>query len=313
MNQVLTTQEPYSMQSSISSSTGSDHENNQNNMNTVVRRNNAAAQDGTSPRDATRRHTIVGCHKNFNLSEAGKLAKASTTEPPSSNHQQMIQPSTSSGPSSMEHQQTSMSTSMDENELNSSSCLDLSDKLSLTLEEIIHIRSVMTKAELEGLPVGVKVKEEVERRKLCFLCLRTRFSLFGQRGVNCKLCDRTVCSKCYSKMRVPRDQFRHVPVALLSPSLLSTPVVSNVPSPMHQLHGTIVEESFSRTLMERLMRPDLERKVGNSMFSQFHQTLTSVLHFTRSGMLLKVPQRHLKRNAHYQSRNNQCKKRCQCL
>lgn len=272
MNQVLTTQEPYSMQSSISS-TGSDkqqahnNENNQNNMNTVLRR---IAQGGVSPRDASRRHTIVGCHKNFNLNEGKQLPNLQanntnkTNEPPQNLSyqlsQQQLQPSTSSsGPSSMEQQ--TMSTSMDENELNSGT-LDLSDKLSLTLEEIIHIRSVMTKAELEGLPVGVKVKEEVERRKLCFLCLRTRFSLFGQRGVNCKLCDRTVCSKCFSKMRVPRDQFRHVPVALLSPSLLSTPVVSNVPSPMHQMHGAIVEESFSRTLMERLMRPDLERKVN---------------------------------------------------
>ena len=76
----------------------------------------------------------------------------------------------------------------------------VSDRLALTLEEIVHIRSVMTKAELEGLPVGVRVKEDVERRKVCFLCLRTRFTIFGQWGVQCKLCQRTVCSKCYSKV-----------------------------------------------------------------------------------------------------------------
>lgn len=77
----------------------------------------------------------------------------------------------------------------------------VSDRLALTLEEIVHIRSVMTKAELEGLPVGIRVKEDVERRKVCFLCLRTRFTIFGQWGVKCKLCQRTVCSKCYSKVR----------------------------------------------------------------------------------------------------------------
>lgn len=76
----------------------------------------------------------------------------------------------------------------------------VSDRLALTLEEIVHIRSVMTKAELEGLPVGIRVKEDVERRKVCFLCLRTRFTIFGQWGVKCKLCQRTVCSKCYSKV-----------------------------------------------------------------------------------------------------------------
>lgn len=75
------------------------------------------------------------------------------------------------------------------------------DRLSLTLEEIVHIRSVMTKAELEGLPVGIRVKEDVEKRKICFLCLRTRFSIFGPWGIQCKICQRTVCSKCYTKVK----------------------------------------------------------------------------------------------------------------
>lgn len=49
--------------------------------------------------------------------------------------------------------------------------LNLTDnqKLSLTLEEIIHIRSVLTKAELDGLPVDVNIKEDVEKRKVCLL------------------------------------------------------------------------------------------------------------------------------------------------
>ena len=38
--------------------------------------------------------------------------------------------------------------------------------LSLTLEEIVHIRSVLTKAELDGLPVEGRIKEEVEKRKV---------------------------------------------------------------------------------------------------------------------------------------------------
>lgn len=40
------------------------------------------------------------------------------------------------------------------------------DRLSLTLQEIVHIRSVMTKAELEGLPIEVRIKEDVEKRKV---------------------------------------------------------------------------------------------------------------------------------------------------
>lgn len=213
-----------------------------------------------SDRQATalRRHTIVGCHKSFNLS-----APFTSMPPvPSTAHdeeQKSEEEASASGPSSLSHVDEEPTETTETSDWKNS--LNLNDKLSLTLEEIIHIRSVMTKAELESLPVGVKVKEEVERRKLCFLCLRTRFTLFGQRGVNCKLCDRTVCIKCFTKMRVPRDQFRNVPVVLLSPSLLSTPAVSNVPSPIHHHPHVNMEESFSRTLMERLLRPDVERKV----------------------------------------------------
>lgn len=64
-------------------------------------------------------------------------------------------------------------------------------------------------------------------------------------------------------MRIPREHFRHVPVVLLSPSILSSPAVSNVPSPIHHVQGMGfgVEESFSRTLMERLIRPEMDHKV----------------------------------------------------
>uniref|UniRef100_A0A182UPK2 Spire n=1 Tax=Anopheles merus TaxID=30066 RepID=A0A182UPK2_ANOME len=149
---------------------------------------------------------------------------------------------------------------------------NLNDRLSLTLEEIVHIRSVMTKAELEGLPVDVHIKEDVEKRKVCFLCLRTRFTLFA-RGILCKLCQRTVCNKCNTKMRIPTEHFRNVPVVLLSPSLMNSPCTSNTPSPSHHAHGTgsgptsMVDESFPRSLMERLLRPELDRKTRNTVGS----------------------------------------------
>lgn len=76
----------------------------------------------------------------------------------------------------------------------------LDERLSLTLEEIVHIRSVLTKAELESLPVEGRVKEDVEKRRVCFLCLKTRFGLLGPWGQRCRLCERTVCVKCYSKV-----------------------------------------------------------------------------------------------------------------
>ncbi|CAG5107779.1 Similar to spir: Protein spire (Drosophila melanogaster) [Cotesia congregata] len=102
----------------------------------------------------------------------------------------------------------------------------LDERLSLTLEEIVHIRSVLTKAELESLPVEGRVKEDVEKRRVCFLCLKTRFGILGPWGQRCRLCERTVCVKCYSKMRIPTEHFAHVPVVLLSPGLLLSPSTS---------------------------------------------------------------------------------------
>ena len=74
------------------------------------------------------------------------------------------------------------------------------DCLSLTLDEVVHIRSVLTKAELDSLPVECHIKEDVARGKLCFLCMKTRFSFFGSKGNNCRLCQRVVCAKCCAKV-----------------------------------------------------------------------------------------------------------------
>lgn len=52
--------------------------------------------------------------------------------------------------------------------------VSLDDRLSLTLAEIVHIRTVLTKAELEALPAEGRVRHDVEARKVCFLCLKTR-------------------------------------------------------------------------------------------------------------------------------------------
>lgn len=101
--------------------------------------------------------------------------------------------------------------------------MSVDDRLSLTMEEIVHIRTVLTKAELEGLPAEGHIKSDVENRKVCFLCLKTRFGIFGPWGHRCTLCKRTVCSKCSSKMNIPMEHFSSVPVVLLSPSIMCTP------------------------------------------------------------------------------------------
>ena len=41
--------------------------------------------------------------------------------------------------------------------------------LSLNLEEVVHIRNVLTKAELESLPVDCSLKEDVEKGKVSWI------------------------------------------------------------------------------------------------------------------------------------------------
>lgn len=132
--------------------------------------------------------------------------------------------------------------------------------LSLTLEEIVHIRSVLTKAELESLPVEGRVKEDAERGKVCFLCMKTRFGFFGPRGQQCRLCNRVVCSKCHSKMRIPTEHFSHVPVVAISPSQLASP--EDAPDPKSHDAAT-----FSRTLMNRLLQTDSPRSLKHGLNS----------------------------------------------
>ncbi|XP_076325177.1 protein spire homolog 1-like isoform X2 [Tachypleus tridentatus] len=90
--------------------------------------------------------------------------------------------------------------------------------LSLTLEEVVHIRNVLTKAELESLLVNKDLHDDLEKGKVCFTCKKTKFSFFGSWGVKCKLCERLVCEKCSSKMRIPVEHFANIPVYMLSPT-----------------------------------------------------------------------------------------------
>lgn len=131
--------------------------------------------------------------------------------------------------------------------------ISLDDRLSLTLSEIVHIRTVLTKAELEALPVEAKVRHDVEARKVCFLCLKTRFGIFGPWGQRCTLCKRTVCTKCCSKMNIPMEHFSSVPVVLLSPSIMCTPEEE-------------AKESIAKAIINKIN--DTESKVSSPDYSR---------------------------------------------
>ena len=72
--------------------------------------------------------------------------------------------------------------------------------LNLQLDEVAHIRSVLTKAQLESLPLDGEVREGVERGKVCFVCMTAKFGIFS-RGQKCQMCKQMVCGRCCSKVR----------------------------------------------------------------------------------------------------------------
>jgi spire len=277
-----------------------------------------------SRRASMRRHTIVGCHTLLDSHSmpptrpGSRQSEFNNTTTTTANNQSSDDDCGAEGlvemnPLQMQQSGSNLSSmeswtknSLDEQQFKDT--FNINDRLSLTLEEIVHIRSVMTKAELESLPVEVRIKEDVEKRKVCFLCLRTRFSIFSQRGVPCKLCQRTVCAKCYSKMRIPTEHFRNVPVILLSPSLMCTPVQSNAPSPSHHGHhhshtghNSLLDESFPRSLMERLLRPELDRKVRIILRFENVGTLNFCLTFCRLAIQSAAHHHHPKPNDHLPS------------
>ncbi|EDV54560.2 protein spire isoform X2 [Drosophila erecta] len=236
-----------------------------------------------SRRASLRRHTIVGCQSNLDETHSmpptrpeSRQSDDVSKETPRRSPAEQTQPSD-------EGSSTSSLGPWNKSFMDKQTWMERGDdRLSVTLAEIVHIRSVMTKAELEGLPMDVRVKEDVEKRRVCFLCLRTRFSFFGPWGIQCKLCQRTVCAKCYTKMRIPSEHFRNVPLVLISPSLLSSPASSSTPSPSHhaqQAHssstGNIMDDQFPKSLIERLLRSESERKtrstVGSAPSSPKHQ------------------------------------------
>jgi len=71
--------------------------------------------------------------------------------------------------------------------------------LELSLQEFKHIRSVLSKAQLDALNLDKDLKRDAEKGKVCYLCLKSRFGLFNW-SVKCQLCQQLVCSKCSQKV-----------------------------------------------------------------------------------------------------------------
>ncbi|PWA15185.1 hypothetical protein CCH79_00008821, partial [Gambusia affinis] len=89
--------------------------------------------------------------------------------------------------------------------------------LTLTVEEVMHIRQVLVKAELEKFQQYKDVYNALKKGKLCFACRTKKFSLFTW-SYTCQFCKRPVCAQCSKKMRLPSKPYSTLPIYSLGPS-----------------------------------------------------------------------------------------------
>uniref|UniRef100_A0A672MKR9 Protein spire homolog 1-like n=1 Tax=Sinocyclocheilus grahami TaxID=75366 RepID=A0A672MKR9_SINGR len=89
--------------------------------------------------------------------------------------------------------------------------------LALTVEEVMHIRQVLVKAELEKFQQYKDIYNAMKKGKLCFCCRTKRFSFFTW-SYTCQFCKRPVCSQCCKKMRLPSKPYGSLPIYSLGPS-----------------------------------------------------------------------------------------------
>ncbi|XP_028985195.1 protein spire homolog 1 isoform X1 [Betta splendens] len=83
--------------------------------------------------------------------------------------------------------------------------------LSLTVEEVMHIRQVLVKAELEKFQQYKDIYNAMKKGKLCFCCRTKRFSFFTWSYI-CQFCKKQVCSQCCKKMRLPSKPYSSLPI-----------------------------------------------------------------------------------------------------
>ncbi|XP_022603222.1 protein spire homolog 1-like isoform X2 [Seriola dumerili] len=102
--------------------------------------------------------------------------------------------------------------------------------LALTVEEVMHIRQVLVKAELEKFQQYKDIYNALKKGKLCFSCRTKRFSLFTW-SYTCQFCKRPVCSQCSKKIRLPSKPYSTLPIYSLGPSAMAKEEASGASAP----------------------------------------------------------------------------------
>ncbi|NXN76028.1 SPIR2 protein, partial [Himantopus himantopus] len=124
------------------------------------------------------------------------------------------------------------------------------ESLALTVEEMINVRRVLVKAEMEKFLQSKELYSSLRKGKVC-CCCRAKFPLFSWPAA-CLFCKRSVCTSCSLKMKMPSKKLAHIPVYALGfeslpGSLLAKALPLRRRETFHSLPGTCwrrVEEEF---------------------------------------------------------------------
>ncbi|XP_017195054.3 protein spire homolog 2 isoform X2 [Oryctolagus cuniculus] len=87
------------------------------------------------------------------------------------------------------------------------------ESLALTVEEVMDVRRVLVKAEMEKFLQDRELFSSLKKGKVC-CCCRAKFPLFSW-PPTCLFCKRAVCTSCSIKMKMPSKKFAHIPVYTL--------------------------------------------------------------------------------------------------
>ncbi|XP_076589873.1 protein spire homolog 2 [Chaetodon auriga] len=118
------------------------------------------------------------------------------------------------------------------------------ESLALTVDEVINVRRVLVKADMEKFLQSKELYNNLKKGKVC-CCCRVKFPLFSWPST-CLLCKRSVCNSCSAKMKIPSKKMAHIPVYTVG--FHSTPKShghkSQIYKSLRSLSRRSVEEEF---------------------------------------------------------------------
>ncbi|NWR56184.1 SPIR2 protein, partial [Bucorvus abyssinicus] len=119
------------------------------------------------------------------------------------------------------------------------------ESLALTVEEMINVRKVLVKAEMEKFLQSKELYSSLRKGKVC-CCCRAKFPLFSW-PTACLFCKRSVCSSCSLKMKMPSKKLAHIPVyALGFESLPSSLLAKALPLRRRETFHSLQAASWRR-------------------------------------------------------------------